>query len=249
MNDITSRSGEAADKPGYNPLYLQVKRRLVERIVGGEWPPGSVLPSEHQLAAQMEVSQGTVRKALDALASENLLVRRQGRGTFVAEHDQQRTLFRFFMIESDDGRRQFPETTFSRLTTAAANRREARALNLGERADVWRLVRHRALDGSVCVVERITLAAADFPGLDAHVPLPNNVYRLYEQSYAITIARAREEIRAAVASAADAEALGCARGAPVLAIDRVAYSLTGRATELRLSVCLTDRVHYVSDLN
>ncbi len=249
MDQTSAPISTPPNKPSYNPLYLQVKQQLIERIAGGEWIPGSALPSEQQLARQMEVSQGTVRKALDVLAAENLLVRRQGRGTFVAEHDQQRTLFQFFKIAMDDGRRQFPETEFAKLSIRRALRRERKLLDLPAAAKVWRLVRYRSLDGRVRVVERISLSADAFPDLDKHEPLPNNVYRLYERSYATTITNAVERLRAVGAGREDARALGCAEGDPVLSIDRIAYGLTGNTVELRQSICLTDAVHYLSDLS
>ena len=99
------------------------------------------------------------------------------------------------------------------------------------------------------VVERISLSAEAFPDLDRHEPLPNNLYRLYEQSYATTITQAVEKLKAIEAGAEDARALGCEPGAPVLRIDRAATDLTGRTTELRQSICLTDSVHYLSDLH
>ncbi|MHA1158971.1 MAG: GntR family transcriptional regulator [Alphaproteobacteria bacterium] len=238
----------ASAKPGYNPLYLQVKRQLVERMAAGEWLPGSVLPSEHQLAEQLEVSQGTVRKALAELTSENLLVRQQGRGTFVAEHDQKRTLFQFFKLTPDGGTLQWPDTTRIELTSRRATVHERAALGLAQGAFVWRLLRHRTLDGNVAVVERITLAKDLFPDIDRHDPLPNNIYRLYERAYGMTIVRAAEELRAVGASRADAKALGCREGYAVLKIERTAYGLTGNTIELRESVCLTDNVHYLSDL-
>jgi GntR family transcriptional regulator len=84
--------GSAAEPLRFRPLYLQVKSMLVRRLADGTWIPGASLPSEAMLAAEIGVSQGTVRKALDELASENLLVRRQGRGTFVAGHDETQNL-------------------------------------------------------------------------------------------------------------------------------------------------------------
>ncbi len=92
-----------AEALGFRPLYRQVKAIFVRRLVEGVWSPGTALPSEGQLASEIGVSQGTVRKALDELAAENLLVRRQGRGTFVAEHDERRILFQFFKLVPDDG--------------------------------------------------------------------------------------------------------------------------------------------------
>ena len=90
--------------PGFKPLYQQVKDLLIERLIGGYWRPGDLLPSEMQLAEQLGVSQGTVRKALDEMTAGNLLVRRQGRGTYVAEHDQEHALFHFFKLTDRRGR-------------------------------------------------------------------------------------------------------------------------------------------------
>ncbi|MBA4333713.1 MAG: hypothetical protein C0420_01800 [Methylobacterium sp.] len=106
---------------GFRPLYRQVKANFVRRLVEGVWAPGTALPSEGQLASEIGVSQGTVRKALDELAAENLLVRRQGRGTFVAEHDEQRILFQFFKLVPDDGVARFPDSTVLSCAIAAVD--------------------------------------------------------------------------------------------------------------------------------
>lgn len=238
----------AAGRAGYSPLYLQVKQQLIAKMIAGEWPPGALLPSEQALGAQMGVSQGTVRKALDALAAEHLVVRQQGRGTFVAEHDQKRTLFQFFKIVDETGERRFPEATLSRIGSAAASADDRAAFGLGAGARVWTIYRERALKGRVALTERIRLPQAAFPGLDAHKPLPNNLYQFYEQGFGVTIVRAVEQLRAVRAGAQDARALGCAEDDPLLQIQRTAYALDGRAVETRRTACLTDTVHYLSDL-
>jgi GntR family transcriptional regulator len=242
-------TGEAAGEGlGFRPLYAQVKDRFLARMVSGEWAPGMLLPSEPQLAAEIGVSPGTVRKALNALHDENLIVRRQGRGTYVAEHTAQRALFHFFKLVGPDGGRALPDTVWSDLTAEPATEAVAERLGLAAGAPVWRLRRHRALDGAVLVSEAIHLAAADFPDLDRRRPLPNNVYSLYEKAYGRVVARAVEDLSAVAAAAEDAAALGCAEGAPVLLIDRTAYGLDGRPVELRRSVCRTGRHRYRCDL-
>jgi len=70
--------------PAFSPLYQQIKALILQSLQQGEWKPGEAIPSEMDLAARFRVSQGTVRKAIDELAAENLVVRRQGKGTFVA---------------------------------------------------------------------------------------------------------------------------------------------------------------------
>ncbi|QKV20070.1 GntR family transcriptional regulator [Oricola thermophila] len=238
----------AGARLGYTPLYLQVRQDLLDRIIAGTWQPGMALPSEQQLASQMGVSQGTLRKALDALASDGVIVRHQGRGTFVAEHDQRRTLFQFFKIVSDENGRIPPETVYCQVSMRPASETEREALELGKDADIWVILRHRALNGQVALVEDIVLPADRFPQLDTKVPLPNNIYELYERQFSVTVANARERLRAVRAEAPDAEILGCAEGAPLLQIERLAVALDGSAIELRRTRCRTDRFHYISEL-
>ncbi len=89
--------------PAFSPLYQQIKQRLVRSLQAGAWLPGQSIPSENELATRFGVSQGTVRKAIDELATDNLLVRRQGKGTFVATHAEQSTQYRFLRLTSDAG--------------------------------------------------------------------------------------------------------------------------------------------------
>src|ERR1700752_2750531 len=99
-----------ADTPGYRPLHRQVYDVIVRRMAQGVWRAGDCLPSEQALARELGVSQGTVRKVLDALTAEKLLERRQGKGTFIAENTQERALFRFFRLAHPGGARVTPES-------------------------------------------------------------------------------------------------------------------------------------------
>ena len=85
----------AFHSPTFSPLYQQIRGLITRSLESGEWGPGDVIPSESELATRFGVSQGTVRKAIDEMAAENLLVRRQGKGTFVATHNDPRSFFRF----------------------------------------------------------------------------------------------------------------------------------------------------------
>src|SRR5580704_8078982 len=112
MSIMKTRRNQANDgttmRLGARPLYAQVREVLVRRLVDGVWAPGEGLPSEMELAAELDVSQGTVRKALDTMAADKLLVRHQGRGTFVSIHDEARILFQFFKLAPDMGEPVFP---------------------------------------------------------------------------------------------------------------------------------------------
>jgi len=232
---------------GYRPLYRRVKDALVRRIAEGQWVAGQLIPSETQIAQELGVSQGTVRKALDDMTAENLLVRRQGKGTFVARHDEARILFQFFKLNPDDGEKTFPESEVLSLAKEPAGDAAAARLGIGPAEETLRIRRVRSMAGERAIVETIVLPAALFPGL-ADAAVPNNLYGLFSTRYGVTVAHAQERLKAVAASAADARALGIRAGTPLLAIDRLAEAIDGRIVEWRYSLCRTERFHYLSDL-
>ena len=232
---------------GFRPLYRQVKDVLVRRIADGVWAAGGALPSEPDLAADLGVSHGTVRKALDELAAENLVVRRQGKGTYVARHDEERILFQFFKLIPDAGGRRFPDSRILGVEVREADADATRILNLRKGARVVAIERVRMLADTVCIYERIVLPKALFPGIEKR-DLPNNLYELYRAEFAVTIARATERLKAVAATRREAKHLDVAVGTPLLAIDRTALAIDGAPVEWRVSLCRTDTVHYLSDL-
>jgi len=241
---------EDQTKIGFRPLYAQVKDRLISRLVDGSWPPGMHLPSEQELARQLSVSQGTVRKALDAMTAESLLVRRQGRGTFVAEPEDARILFQFFRLAADrpSGENVFPDSSVLNWCGAGANDVEAQALHLESGNPVWRIERIRMLGGQPVLVESISLPANIFEGFDTLESIPNNVYQLYSARWGITIAKADEHLKAITATRNDTMHLHCPAGEPLLQIARIARNLQGNPVELRISRCLTRSMHYAVSL-
>lgn len=231
------------ESPRYRPLYQQVYDFLVRQIAAGEWGPGESLPSEQALAGRLNVSQGTVRKALDALAADSLIDRRQGKGTYVAEHTQERALFRFFRMARPGGARALPTSAGESLRHRPARPADVSRLALAPGAEVFELNRLRLIDGKPAVIEKIVLPAALFRGFERHSPVPNALYALYQREYGVNIVSAEEELRADVARRDDCRRLGLAPGAPLLHIDRVALSLEGTRVEWRASRC--DTSHYV----
>jgi GntR family transcriptional regulator len=216
-------------------------------LAEGQWQPGQVLPSEAQLAQELGVSQGTVRKALDAMALERLVIRQQGRGTFIAEHNEDHILFHFFKLGLDKGAPSFPRSHVIDVTVAKANDRERHRLELGAEQDVIRICRLRSLAGESVIVEDIVLPCSVFPGL-ADRELPNNLYGHYASRFGVTVGRASERLKAVALDAARANLLKVPVGTPALEIDRVAYDLDTRPVESRHSFCVTEKVHYRSDL-
>jgi GntR family transcriptional regulator len=240
-------SSIASAELGFRPLYRQVRDALIRRLVDGVWLPGEPLPSEMQLAAEYDVSQGTIRKALNELSAEHLLVRRQGRGTFVARHDEDRILFQFFRIAPDSGSRVFPDSEVLSCVDGRATPAEQAALALAEDSRVVRIRRTRSIEDRPVIAETIVLPAALFPGL-AGMEIPNNLYGLYATRFGVAVAVTREKLKAVAATPETAKTLGIAAGTPLLGIDRIALSLQNTPVEWRVSACLTDTLHYESDL-
>ncbi len=235
-------------QPGNGPLYQQIKKLIVDRIVDGTWQPGACLPSETRLGDELGASQGTVRKALDDLVGDNLLIRHQGRGTFVATHTAQRELFHFFHLVDEGGNKQLP--VYSQLIDCSrrqASDRETDCLDISAPADVVTITRVRHLNDKPAIFETIALPASRFSGLEREDDLPNELYGLYEKSYGVTIHRAKERLSAVAATDAEALALGLPTGSPLLEIDRIAETLEGTPVEWRISRCDSRTHRYLTE--
>jgi GntR family transcriptional regulator len=235
------------DTPGYRPLYRQVYDIMVRKVAQGVWRPGASLPSEQNLAKEMGVSQGTMRKVLDALTAENLLERRQGKGTFIAENTQERTLFRFFRIARPGGKRMTPERVDETVKLRASRALERTKLGLARTDKVVEIVRTRHIEKVPSIHETIVLPAPLFPGIEKRPSLPNSLYSIYQSEYGLNIVAAHEELSAQLATAADQEELGIPKGGPILVIERLAVSLQDQKVEWRISrVRSTDLVYAVT---
>ena len=204
------------------PLYEEIKETLIARLASDQWRPGELLPSELKLAETFEVSQGTVRRALDELVSQGLLARHQGRGTAVTKH----TPFGFFHLFRDDGARELPESKTLRISVNAASRSERDALELGPAKKVIRITRVRYLNLDPKIFETIVLPKELFSPIakmDAR-NLPNTVYNFYEREFGIPVVGKRERLRACSASQMEARYLSVDVGTSLLEIECLAYS-------------------------
>ncbi|MFZ9642333.1 MAG: GntR family transcriptional regulator [Candidatus Methylopumilus sp.] len=234
----------------YQPLYEQIKRMLTQSLIDGEWKAGEMIPSEMELAARFKVSQGTVRKAIDELVSENILMRRQGKGTFVHTHNEEGMKLRFLRLTGEDGKKAFPKNELLSCTRGKANAKIAKKLNLKTGASIIEIKRLLGFEGRPLIFDHIIVPSAEFAGLGAKQieAYKGSLYRMYEQEYDIRMVRAEEDIRAVGAEAEAAQALNLAQGAPLLRIERVAFTYGDRPLEWRLGLCLTDSYHYRNEL-
>lgn len=218
------------------PLYLQVRDLLVGRIVAGEWKPGGTLPNEVDLARDLNVSPGTVRRALEQMEEERLIHRRQGRGTFVADHSSEELAIRFTNIRDSSGVRISGEVTQASTSHARASEMEQKRLRLRPHAMVIRVHRVRLHHRGPFMVEDVSLPESLFPGLVERDEIPHRI-TLLAQAFGILLGRAEEQVRIVSADEEAASALAVAIEAPLLLLDRVVYTLDGRPVEWRLAKC------------
>lgn len=228
------------------PLYKEVKSKITESMRSGEWKPGEAIPSEKALGERFGVSIGTVRKAVDELTSENMLIRHQGRGTYVASHDRERQFFYFFHIVRHDGQKEIPEVELVTFAKGKADGTVARKLGIDVGAGVFRFANKLSIGGKPAVVDEITVPQSLFPGLTEHRlrERPTTLYHYYQETYGVTVVRTEERLRAVKANEFQAKVLGLRLGEPLLQIIRVALSYKDQPVEFRLSYVDTRNYEY-----
>lgn len=238
--------------PSFRPLYLQIRDVLEKSLEAGEWAPGDSIPSEVELAGRFGVAQGTVRKAIEALAADNLLVRRQGKGTFVASHTEETTTshFRFLRIRRDDGIDEYPASRLLDVRRIKAGAEMARLLDLKPSDAVIVLRRVLDYDNEPAVLDDMTLPAALFKGLTKArvMNYHGSMYGLFEREFGVHMRKAEERLRAVSADAHVARILKVPTGSPLLAVDRLTFTYGERPVEVRRGLCTTRRHHYMNTL-
>ncbi len=233
------------------PLFRAVKRGLLQAIESGQCPPGEALANETELAASFGVSIGTLRKAVDELVAEHILVRRQGRGTFVATHDQARFLFQFFHVERSDGLKDVPVVDLVDFRRGRAEEDAAQALEIRTGEPVIEIENRLLLQRRPVVHDRIVLPAVNFKGLTEKrfAERGGTIYQLYQSEFGITVVRAAERLRAVLADRSNARVLGVAEGTPLLQVHRVALTFGDKPVEYRVSAINTAHHDYVNLLS
>lgn len=249
--DTSAPPDPAGATPAFSPLYQQIKGLILQSLQAGEWKPGEAIPSEMDLAARYRVSQGTVRKAIDELAAENLVVRRQGKGTFVATHAEQHVRYRFLKLVPDTGEAGAAQRSILECRRQRASAEVARALQLRTGDSVVQVRRVLAFAGVPTILEDMWLPGNPFKGLTAEQLAAHQgpTYALFELEFGVRMVRAEEKIRAVAADAQQAGLLAVDAGAPLLSVERLSYTYNDVPMELRRGLYRTDTHHYRNELN
>ena len=240
--------------PAFSPLYQQIKDLILRSLLAGEWKPGESIPSEMDLATRFRVSQGTVRKAVDELAAENLLVRRQGKGTFVATHAEHQVQYRFLKLIPDvgDSSTEGPaqrEIIDCKRQRAAADVARALALRAGD--PVLQVRRVLSFANRPTILEDIWLPGGPFKGLNAErlSAYDGPMYALFETEFGVRMVRAEEKIRAVLPDAEQSQLLMVDQATPLLSVERIAFTYNDTPMEMRRGLYLTNTHYYRNELN
>lgn len=231
------------------PLYKKVKHKIIESIRHGEWKPGAVIPSETKLCERFGVSMGTIRKTVDELSAEGFLIRQQGRGTFVATHNQDRYLFAFFHVVRQDGHKEFPKVELVEFEKVKADSYAAAMLRVEPGSRLFRFVNKLELGDAPVVIDEVLLPVSLFSGLTEKRlrERPATLYQFYQEDFSVTVIRTVERLRAVNADDFKARLLGVKVGDPLLHVIRVALSFKDQPVELRYSYVNTRAYEYSSE--
>jgi GntR family transcriptional regulator len=230
------------------PLYLQVRDTLAERIASGDLRPGVAIASEGELARQIGVSPGTVRKALEVMEGERLVVRRQGRGTFVSDPSSEERAARFTRLRGPNGAPISGQVGSMEVARGVATPMERARLRLPTDDEVYRIRRVRRDNGTNFLVEDIALPMELFPGLGERKDIPDQIGALAHEN-GILLGRAHERISTAVPPPEIAAVLGTAQAMPITVLDRVVFTIDDRRpVEWRLAHSHLPGSYYLSEL-
>jgi len=237
--------------PTFSPLYQQIKSLILQALEAGEWAPGQAIPSEQDLAVRFGVSQGTVRKAIDELSAENILLRRQGKGTFVASHHDPRASFRFLRLVPLAGGAGQPNSFPLECWRARAGQEASKNLHVPLGSPIIIIRRLLKFDVKPVVVDEIYLPGEMFPGLTLEIlqEWEGSLYSLFETRFGLRMIRASERIRAVGAERQVAELLGVAEHTPLLSVERVAYTYGDKPVEWRRGLYSTAEHFYLNELS
>ena len=246
----TQRKGRRLASLGFEgdglPLFKRIKLEITRLLSAGRIQAGEALPTEKELSDRYGVSVGTIRRAIDELVAEHVVIRQQGRGTFVATFSPERMLNRFWGVVRKDGVREIPIVQPLRFADIKADARAAARLAVPPGAPLLEIVNLMLMGGNPVIVDHVLLPRALFQGLDREgfVSREGTMYWLYQSRFGINVIRAEDRLHGISADAETARMLGVARASPLLEIERVAYTFDDRPVESRRTLLLTNGYEY-----
>ncbi|MBF6570124.1 MAG: GntR family transcriptional regulator [Candidatus Binataceae bacterium] len=228
------------------PLYKRIKLEVTRLLSSGKSKADEPLPTEKEFAAKFRASVGTVRRAMDDLVAEHIVVRQQGRGTYLAPFSAERLLNRFWPVHRKDGTREIPIVQTLLFATERADAAAAEALQIRKGDGVYRIVNLLLMGGNPVMLDDVRIAKADFPGLteQSFISRETTMYGLYQSRYGLSVIRTLDRLTGVPADAEAAHRLAVPLGAPLLAFTRIAYTFGDKPVEYRRTLIHTAAYEY-----
>jgi len=222
-------------KPQDQPLYDVVRQRILEKLQTGEWAAGGRIPTEKELGTLFSVSVGTVRKAVEELVAERVLLRRAGIGTTVALHTDAHVFDAYFNFVNAAGLRVTPDSHLLSFKEIAADAVLAQKLSVSKGNALIRVDNLRLCGGEPAMLDRIWVSRDSFPGLDkdSFLSRPGSIYGLYQTAFNTTVVRIREQVGASLPPTFVINGLKISSTLPVLKIERTAFTFADQVVEYR----------------
>ena len=230
------------------PLYAQIAEGVLDRIESGDLSPGDRIPSERKLSRMLGVNRLTVRRALEMLASQGLLSRRQGDGTYVTELKIERQAGRLVPFTRGMERRGYlPQAQVVSLDKRPAGVAVAGQLRLSVSAAVYRLHRLWSINQEPVMLEELLVPAQRFPGFDGFDLCQRSVYDVFEAEYGVVVVRARQSLEPVVATEYEAELLGVKAGFPLMLERRLGFDQNDEPVDSGKDLYRGDRFRFVTE--
>jgi GntR family transcriptional regulator len=223
---------------GEQPLYEIVRAGILERLRTGEWAAGDKIPTEPQLAESFGVGIGTIRRAVEELVAERLLIRRAGRGTIVARFEENHQFDHYFNFVDENGDAVTVSARLLRFNKERATAELAELLKVERGSRIASVENLRLRDDTPLMLDHLWFPLDVFPNLDAQTfaTRRGSIYGFYQDQFGISVVRVVEDLRGAVADEKIADVLNLDVGAPVLRIERTAYTFKDKPVEFRVRV-------------
>ena len=240
------------DRESKTPLWLQIRNELYNCLYRDELRPGQLIPNEKTLVQLFDVSIGTIRKAVGVLEKEGFLIRKQGLGTFVFQHDKSSFLFEYFHFALNGSNvKQSPNVEFISFATKKATKSEANEFGISAGSPVFQIYNKLGLNKKFYIIDKIVIPQSKFPGLTEEIfkGRGNTVYNLYQNKFNIFITNCSEKLKAISADEKISKLLNIPLNDPILKVDRVGQTYNNETIELRTSYVHTSDIDYIQSQN
>lgn len=234
-NPLKRRGAIRGDMRKRLPLYKKIKLDVTRALSRGEFDANEALPTERQLAERYRASVGTVRRAMDELVADHIVVRHQGRGTFLARFSPERMLNRFWRVFRKDGSREIPIVQTVSFQKEAASKEVADALAIAQGDLIHHIVNVLLLGGNPVLLDDVRVPDALFPGMTERdfVMRETTMYGFYQERYGVSVFRVVDRLGAIAADRKTARQLSVPVFTPLLTFTRLAYAFGDRPVEYR----------------